>query len=513
MTGEQNFLHKPRHYSEIELFQSITDKQWNSSLWQLKHSIREVDELAKIIRLTDNQLKGIKDTIAGMRKQGKEPLRITPYYASLMQENPFFPEMLEGERQEERLDPIFWQSVPTPAHLLFPKAAVEEAMSEGSRSYGSVYQRYPNRVAFFVGSNTNCAAYCTHCQRAKSLDKDATVTTEDIKKGLFYISINKNIDEVLITGGDALQISKKLLASILSELSKINHLRVIRIATRVPVVMPMGITDELLDIIKTNANKHTVGIPKYVYFMTHLNHYQEITEDFARCIKKIQDWGFTIRNQTVMLKHVNAYYKTLAETFRRMFWVGLHPYYLLQCHKERGIVHFITPIQIGKIYMKHLQGWISGVVKPSYAVNVEGGGGKVMLMPSGHDTLNIGGDLEAKRGKPHARVRTWDGRIISDYEALGRCTQQEYDDAISLMDKFIERKGVFLPSMIIVDNNNKPVSVTNVRFPELSLNEKKSALLDYELQDNEMPWTNPWEISDFLDKEYIKQKEKIQLNL
>ncbi|MBK8883282.1 MAG: hypothetical protein IPN67_13115 [Bacteroidales bacterium] len=90
--------------------------------------------------------------------------------------------------------------------------------------------------------------------------------------------------------------------------------------------------------------------------MTHINHFHEITFDLFRAIKKIRDFGFTVRNQTVLLNHVNDNFSILAETFRRMFWIGVHPYYLLQCHKEKGIVHFITPVQVGKIFMKNLQG-------------------------------------------------------------------------------------------------------------------------------------------------------------
>ncbi|KAB2866130.1 MAG: KamA family radical SAM protein, partial [Bacteroidales bacterium] len=375
----ENFLYKSRSYKSIELWKDVTETQWNNPNWQLKNSIRTVDELKRVIKLSDFQESEIRRVVEKLSAEGKDPLRITPYYASLMSEDPFHPTMLPGEKSEKRIDPIFWQSVPTPANLLFPNTGIEAAMCEGSRSYGAAYQRYPNRVALFVAQNTSCASYCVHCQRAKSLDASTDVNTEDIEKGLFYINFNKNIDEVLVTGGDALRVSTKRLQYILEELGKIEHLKVIRIATRVPVVLPMSITDELLELINSSINRYNNGPEKYVYFMTHVNHHHEITPEFAAAIKKIREHGFTIRNQTVLLNHVNDYYKTLAETFRRILWVGVHPYYLLQCHKEKGIVHFITPIQVGKIYMKHLQGWLSGVVRPNYAANIEGGGGKVLL--------------------------------------------------------------------------------------------------------------------------------------
>ncbi|HOT88215.1 MAG TPA: KamA family radical SAM protein [Bacteroidales bacterium] len=454
-------FYKPRDYKTIDLWKNISSKNWNDPLWQLKNTIRSIEHLKKIITLSSFQAKEIARTINTLRKEGKSPLRITPYYASLMQQDPFHPQMLEGEKAEKRLDPIFWQSIPTPANLLFYNTGVEGAMNEGSRSFGAAYQRYPNRVALFVAENTSCASYCNHCQRAKSLDSSVNINKKEIDKGLFYISYNQNINEVLVTGGDALMIDKNRLQYILEELSRIPHLRVIRIATRVPVVLPMGITDELLELIKTSANKFSKEDEKHVYFMTHINHYQEITEDLSHAVKKIHQYGFTIRNQTVLLNHVNDYYKTLAETFRRMFWIGVHPYYLLQCHKEKGIVHFITPIQIGKIYMQQLQGWISGITIPRYAANIEGGGGKIVLMPSGHDTLNQNIKIDEKISDSFANVYTWDEKELIRYEALGRTTDKEFQDGVKIMNKFIGRKGVFLPKLIIIDNKGNHIKTTN----------------------------------------------------
>jgi len=506
MNDVDKIFYEPRHFSTIGLWKDVTEKQWNDAAWQLKNSIRDVGQLKKVIKLNEFQAREIERTLSELRSQGKEPMRITPYYASLMQADPFHPEMPHGEKQYKRLDPVFWQSVPTPANLLFPDTGKEGAMSEGSRSYGAVYQRYPNRVALFVAENTSCASYCVHCQRAKSLDSCADVSSTDIEKGLFYIGFNHNINEVLVTGGDALMIGKDKLRFVLEELSRLDHVRVIRIASRVPVVMPMGITDELLDLITVSANKFNRGHEKYVYFMTHINHYQEITPDLAAAVKKIRNHGFTIRNQTVLLNHVNDYYKSLAETFRRMFWIGVHPYYLLQCHKEKGIVHFITPIQIGKIYMKHLQGWISGITVPRYAANIEGGGGKVLLMPSGHDTLNMDSNIDDRISESFATVFTWDGKKLLRYEALGRTSREEYENGVRIMDEFIGRTGVFLPKLIIIDKDGIHLETTNrTKLPTLE-RMKKSDLLGYDLYDQNMPLTNPSDISGELDKLFNESK-------
>ncbi len=498
---------KQRKFNTIELWKNVTKEQWNDPLWQMRNSIRTVEQLKQVIKLTPYQESEIIRTLKTLKNEGKEALRITPYYASLMQADPFKPTMLAGEKSHQRLDPIFWQSVPTPANLLFPDTGVEGAMSEGSRSFGAVYQRYPNRVALFVAENTSCASYCVHCQRAKSLDSTVDVNLDEINKGLFYINYNKNINEVLVTGGDALMITQKRLQYILEELSRIPHLRTIRIATRVPVVMPMAITDKLLSLIENSANKYSIDTPKYVYFMTHINHHHEITKELAAAVNKIRKHGFTIYNQTVLLNHVNDYYKTLAETFRRMLWIGVHPYYLLQCHKEKGIVHFIVPVQIGKIYMKHLQGWISGITMPRYAANIEGGGGKVLLMPSGHDTLNTDLTIDEKISESFAMINTWDGKKIIRYESLGRAKKEEFEQAVKIMDKFIGREGVFLPKVIIIDNNGEHLETTNrTKLPKFE-KFKKADLLNYKLNNNKMPLTNPQDIIDILENEYNKTKQ------
>jgi lysine 2,3-aminomutase len=255
MTTEKTIFYQPRNYNSIPIWKDVTPDEWNDAGWQKKNSIHTVEQLEKVIKINTFQKSEIERTLKTLISEGKEPMRITPYYASLMSEDPFHPTMLVGEKERLRLDPIFWQSVPTPANLFFHDTGKEGAMSEGSRSYGAAYQRYPNRVALFVAKNTSCASYCVHCQRAKSLDGTVDMSSSEIDRGLFYIGSNKNINEVLVTGGDALMISKHRLQYILEELSRINHLRVIRIATRVPVVLPMGITDEILELIKVSANR------------------------------------------------------------------------------------------------------------------------------------------------------------------------------------------------------------------------------------------------------------------
>ena len=500
-----DYLFTPRDYKSIELFKNTTEQEWFDPNWQLKNSIKDVETLSRVISLNEHQKKSIRDTLNEMKKQGKEPMRITPYYASLMPDNPFFPEYSDGSAPKNMVDPVFWQSVPTPAHLLFPDAGVEQSMAESERSYGAFYQRYPNRGALFVCENTSCATFCTHCQRTKSLDKTSSITSTDIDKALYYLSKNSNINEVLVTGGDALRTSRERLEYVISELCKIPNIHCIRIATRLPVVLPMAVTDDFLNKVDNIVNASLNGKRKNIYFMTHVNHFNEITEDFVKCVAKIKNHGYILRNQTVFLNHVNADFYTLAETFRRMWWAGVEPYYLLQCHNEKGLAHFIAPVHLGKFLTRHLHGWISGTCRPTYSANLEGGGGKVTLTPSGYDIFDEVKESEKKSSKMAVTVHTWDDKIIKGYEALGRATKEEYVKSRNIMDKFLGRPSIFKPAVIIVDNEGTPIRTTRRRLPVLT-NELKADLLNYNKEEDGMPITNPTAIKDELNEGFKNSK-------
>ena len=141
---------------------------------------------------------------------------------------------------------------------------------------------------------------------------------------------------------------------------------------------------------------------------------------------------------------------------------------------------------------------------PRYAANIEGGGGKVLLMPSGHDTLNLESSIDDKISESYATISTWDNKKIFRYEALGRATKKEFDDAVKIMDSFIGRKGVFLPKIIIVDKQGNHIETTNRTKLPVFEKSKKSELLDYKLFTDEMPIINPAEIADVLEAEFKK---------
>jgi lysine 2,3-aminomutase len=198
------------------------------------------------------------------------------------------------------------------------------------------------------------------------------VTEKSIENGISYIRKNRQIREVLISGGDPLLLSDKKLDSILSRLHSIPHLEVIRIGSRVPCTLPMRITKELVSILK---RYHPL------YINTHFNHPHELTPEAATACSLLADGGIPLGCQTVLLKGINDDAKTLKNLFLGLLRMRVRPYYLFQGDLTKGTNHFRTHTSSGIKIMRQLIGTISGMAIPTLALDAPGGKGKIPLTP------------------------------------------------------------------------------------------------------------------------------------
>ncbi len=460
-----------------------TEKEWHDWRWQVKNSFTDPAKLADYLGLTDLQAKMVGEAV----KRGKG-MRIPPYDAALMGPNPTGVDK-HGNSISTRINGVFIQAVPTPAHHLF-KAGERDPMAEGSRSYGAVYQRYPDRVALMVSKSGDCHFYCMHCQREKDIVSKGQDQSE-IEKGLDYIRANKNIREVLATGGDSLAICGKRLGYILKSLSEIDHIGAIRIATRLPVTNPFAVTDEKLDTI-ARYSKHTGGsynLPE-ISMVTHSNSPDEHTLDMQDAISRARRHGLTVRNQSVLLKHVNDDLPTFSELCWNLYEMGAHPYWLFQCHKVDGLASMIVPINIGQYLVNHLRGQGSLSI-PNYGVNMTGGGGKVVLTPEGD------------RGVPdfdyplERTMWTWDNDLRL-YDEMLHVRESDFISGVEAMSEFYgdprireyspsgDVQGIQLretsskkyrPSVVVVDDSEPRCAkyVTNVAPPKILTMDEKCA--------------------------------------
>ncbi len=329
---------------------------WKDWRWQLKHAIRDISTFEKLtgIKFEHGDRELLEKTIA------KFPLCITPYYLSLI------------DIEDYKNDPFFKQSFPSPMELVIDKYEMRDPLAEDKDSpVPGIIHRYPDRVLFHI-SNI-CSMYCRHCTRKRKVgDIDYIPDKDEILKGIEYIRNTPAVRDVLLSGGDPLMLSDEYLDWILTELQKIPHVEVIRIGTRMPVVLPYRITDELVAMLK----KHH---PLWVN--TQFNHPRAITESSKEALRKLADAGIPLGNQSVLLAGVNDCPRIMKKLVHKLVQNRVRPYYLFQCDLSEGLSHFRTPVGKGIEIMESLIGHTSGFAVPNYVIDAPGGGGKIRVMP------------------------------------------------------------------------------------------------------------------------------------
>ena len=282
------------------------------------------------------------------------PVRISPHYLSLIRE--------PG-------DPIWRQCVPDPRELdddQLPDPLDEERLSP----VPGLIHRYPDRVVWLVSDD--CAVYCRFCMRKRRLGQSFPSTEENRRAALGYIASHPEIRDVILSGGDPLMLPDGELDGILGRLRAIPHVEILRIGSRVPVVLPARITPELCAILK---NYHPL------YLNTHFNHPVEITPEAAEACGRLADAGIPLGNQTVLLKGVNDDPATMTLLMQRLLAIRVRPYYLHQMDLVRGTGHFRTPVSCGVRIMAALRGHTSGLASPYYVIDLPEGKGKVPVLP------------------------------------------------------------------------------------------------------------------------------------
>ncbi|BCR04275.1 L-lysine 2,3-aminomutase [Desulfuromonas versatilis] len=336
---------------------TVDSANWRDWRWQLKHSIQKISTVETLlgIRFGEKERKKLELTLR------KFPLSITPYYLSL----------IAAENYQN--DPVFKQAFPSPRELEIESCDMADPLAEDKDSpVPGITHRYPDRVLLQI-SNV-CSMYCRHCTRKRKVgDKDSIPGSEDIRQGLDYIRRTPEIRDVLLSGGDPLMLSDKYLDWILTELRQIEHVQVIRIGTRMPVVLPYRITPELVAMLK----KHHP-----VWINTHFNHPREITTSSKQALRLLADAGIPLGNQTVLLAGVNDCPRIMKALVHKLVDNRVRPYYLYQCDLSEGLSHFRTPVGKGVEIMESLIGHTSGFAVPTYVIDAPGGGGKIPLNPN-----------------------------------------------------------------------------------------------------------------------------------
>ena len=342
-----------RNWKDIPLFKDVTDEQWNDWHWQVANRLDSVEKIKQVINLTPQEEEDIAKVLNGFR------VGITPYYASLMD-------------PDDPYCPVRMQAVPTIAETHRGEADMLDPLHEDEDSPApGLTHRYPDRVLFLI--TDQCSMYCRHCTRRRLAGgTDGARSMDDINACIEYIRKTPVVRDVLLSGGDCLCVEDDVLEYIISELRKIEHVEIVRLGSRTPVVMPQRITDDLCNMLK-----------KYhpIWLNTHFNHPKEMTPEAAAACQKLADAGIPLGNQSVLCRGINDDVHVMRNLMHVLVKNRVRPYYIYQCDLSLGIEHFRTPVSKGIEIIEGLRGHTSGYAVPTFVVDAPGGGGKTPVMP------------------------------------------------------------------------------------------------------------------------------------
>jgi lysine 2,3-aminomutase len=331
----------------------VSVAEWNNWKWQFRNRVRSLRQLASVLNRPVASLAACGPVLRTY------PIAITPYYLSLLD-------------PADENDPLRRQCFPDPRELTFSLGGVPDPLEEErDMPVCGLIHRYPDRCLAIVTGT--CAVYCRHCNRKRMWRTDKPGRTrERLQEMVDYVARTPALREVIISGGDPLLISERLLDWFLGALRAIPHVEVLRIGSRAPVTLPMRITPELCAMLKRH---------RPLWFNTQFNHSREITEASARACEMLLTAGIPVGNQSVLLRGVNDDYESMRELLYGLERISVRPYYLFQCDPVRGTDHFRAEIWTGMEIMERLWRNISGLCLPRYVLDCPGGRGKIPLQP------------------------------------------------------------------------------------------------------------------------------------
>ncbi len=334
------------------IYQDLPDEKWDDWRWQLSNRLNSVEELERIVNLTESEKKAL-------RADNLFRVDITPFFASLID-------------PDSRDCPVRRQVIPTAEEMVPFTSMMEDSLAEDKHSpVPGLVHRYPDRVLMLV--TTQCATYCRYCTRSRIVgDASAQFNRKEFDMQIEYLEKTPQVRDVLLSGGDPLIMPPKMLDYLLGRLRAIPHIEIIRIGSRVPIFLPQRIDDEFCEIL---AKYHPL------WMNLHFNHSKEITPEITRACDKLSRAGIPLGNQSVLLAGVNDSVHIQRRLVHDLVKIRIRPYYLYQCDLVEGAGHFRTPVSKGIEIIEGLRGHTSGYAVPTFVVDAPGGGGKIPVMP------------------------------------------------------------------------------------------------------------------------------------
>ncbi|MBI5540850.1 MAG: KamA family radical SAM protein [Bacteroidia bacterium] len=370
---------KTTSFFRKEYLPGVTDDEWNDWHWQIRNSFRYFSQLEKFFKIK------LPETHESINKDSL-PLRITPYYASLIDFS-------------DANDPLYKSVVPSAnEYKIFPGESSDPLHENNNSPVPNLVHRYPDRALFLVTGF--CSTYCRYCTRSHMVAKKekSHFSLNDFEPAFEYLENHPEVRDVLLSGGDPFTLPQDRLEYILQRLRSIQHIEIIRIGTKVPAVLPQRITQEFVDMLK-----------KYhpLFVSIHFTHPSELTPEVEQATKLLANAGIPLGSQTVLLKDINDNVTTMKKLMHGLLKFRVRPYYLYQCDPILGSGHFRTTVKSGLEIIKGLRGFTSGYAIPTYVVDAPGGGGKIPLLP----------DYVTSHNKKGLKLKNYEGKtyLYPDY--------------------------------------------------------------------------------------------------
>ena len=335
-------------------YPDVSVAEWNDWRWQVRHRIKDLKDLSRIIRLSDDEHSAVA------RHIGPLPVGITPYYASLLSET-------------DATQPLRRTHLPVNGEYLRVRGDADDPLGEDHHTtVPGLVHRYPDRVLFLTTGF--CSTYCRYCTRSRMVGGggETTFSIRQWEGALAYIESHPEIRDVLLSGGDPLTIADDKLDWLLTRLRAIKHVEFIRIGTKVPVVLPQRITKDLTRMLR----KHHP-----LWMSIHFTHPEELTDEVTESTARLADAGIPLGSQTVLLSGINDDIAVMKRLMHGLLMRRVKPYYLYQCDPISGSAHFRTPVEKGIEIIQGLRGHTTGYAVPAFVIDAPGGGGKIPLLP------------------------------------------------------------------------------------------------------------------------------------
>lgn len=340
------------HFKPAPRPETILEKDWNNWAWQLRNSLKTLADFTQHFELSSEEKAAFV--------QGHElfNVRTTPYYAGLAK---------SGSQEIRRI------LMPHKKEIEWGAQAMLDPLGEKRNSPAPrIIHRYSDRALFLV--TDICSVYCRFCTRKHFTGQEqAFIRQDEYEQALSYLKRATGLREVILSGGDPLTLGDAQLERVLFDLRKIDHIEIIRIGSRMPVVCPMRVSEDLVKIIRQ---------AKPVFLMSHFNHPDELTAEAAVALEKFVDNGIPVMNQMVLLNGVNNHPALVQALSRRLLYLRTKPYYMFQCDPSIGTDHLRTTVEDSLEIQKELWGHLSGLAMPNLALDIPDGAGKTYLVPN-----------------------------------------------------------------------------------------------------------------------------------